>query len=243
MAATKGTASAILVDEFIFNTSTSSAEAALTVAELTTTNLDSTANENIPGLTEMSITQNGYFTGVDADGTEAELNARLGTTGAVVAYIPDKDTRGASVYVIPDAHGKEMNISAPDADIITMNGAWGASSAGRRGALLDYEKTISATGESGEINIGSAGSNGGIFYVHVHSIVGTATSASIKLQSATTSGGSFSDEMTVTFSGVGAFSATNVGTTNKFLKYNCTSLGGATSFVVTIYSVVTGVTG
>ena len=71
----------------------------------------------------------------------------------------------------------------------------------------------------------------------------TATSASIKLQSATTSGGSFSDEMTVTFSGVGAFLAANVGTTNKFLKYNCTSLGGATSFVVTIYSIVTGVTG
>lgn len=243
MAATKGTASAIVVDEFIFNTATSSAEAALSAAELTTTNLDSAAHEYIPGLLEMSITQNGYFTGVDADGVEAELNARLGATGAVVAYIPDKATRGSPVYVIPDAHGKEMSISAPAADVITMNGAWGASSAGRRGALLDYEKTISATGESGEINIGSAGSNGGILYVHVHSISGTATSASIKLQSATTSGGSFSDEMTVTFSDVGAFLATNVGTTNKFLKYNCTSLGGATSFVVTIYSIVTGVTG
>jgi hypothetical protein len=48
---------------------------------------------------------------------------------------------------------------------------------------------------------------------------------------------------TFTFSAVGGTALTWSGATGRYIRLNCTSLGGATSFVVTGAAGVTGVTG
>jgi hypothetical protein len=79
-------------------------------------------------------------------------------------------------------------------------------------------------------------------YVWVQSITGTATNASIKVQSATTEGGTYADEATVTFSAVGDASAAMTGAISQWLRVNVASMGGATSITLAVVACVDGVT-
>ena len=245
MAPVKGNGSTIIVDEFIFGGDTSSVEVQFSTSEHDVTDLHSTAMEYIPGLPSMRIVQNGYWAGPDADGMADELHDRLGVTGAQVAYLPIRGTTNTPVYVIPDAFNASLPIDGPTDGVITMNGEWAATAAGKRAKLITYNTTISATGDGTSIDLGSAGSSGGTFYLHVHSIdgdaSGTSTNSAIKVQSSSDDA-TFADEGTVTFSATGGFSAAMSGTVNRYIRISTSSMGGATSLVVTAYVVVTGVT-
>lgn len=243
--ATKGTNQAVLVDEFIFNGDTSAVTTSISVAELDKTNIASTAMEYIPGLSEWRIAQNGYWSGPDADGMADELHDRLGTSGAVVSHIPDRTSTGTPTYTIPNAFNATLPIEAPADGIITMNGEWAASEGGHRGELVTYNTTISGTGNGTSIDLGSAGSAGGYFYLHVHTIdgddSGTSTNSAIKLQSSSDNI-SFADEATITFSATGGNTATLSGTVNRYIRISTTSMGGASSITATAIAVVSGVT-
>jgi len=245
MAPMKGTSASVIVDEFIWGGSTSSAEVQFTINEHDVTNLDSTGMEYIPGLTTMRVVQNGYWVGPDTDGVADELHDRLGVSGAQVAFVPIKATTNTPVYVIPSAFNASLPIDASADAVITMNGEWAATNAGQRGKLISYNTTISGTGNGTSIDLGSAGSAGGYFYLHVHSIdgdaSGTSTSSAIKVQSSSDDS-TFADEGTVTFSATGGHSATMSGTVNRYLRISTSDMGGATSIVVTAYVVVTNVT-
>jgi len=237
----QGTDAVILVDEYNFSAYTSQLQVDLTVGEAEGTTLASTAQEWEPLLPTMKITQNGYFQGVAADGFERELFDRMGTTGVVVSAIFGVSGSKAPAYVIPDAFNAQMDFQMPAAGLMTLNGIWGNTNHPKRGVVV-YRGTLSATGATTAVNLGAAGSNGGLFVVHVTAVSGSASGADIALESATTQAGTYAAEGTVTFSAVGGYTAALTGTVNRWLRINATDLGGATSFTVTAIAIVDGVT-
>ena len=245
MAATKGNVQAVVIDEFIFNSTVSEVGFSIAVDELECTNLASTAKEYIPNVDDPTVTVNGYLTGGAADGYEAEMNARKGVSGTNVLYIPLRTTTGSPVRVIPDASLMGLDYASPINGLMTLNGTIRPTDAHYRGMLVTYNTTISGTGNGTSIDLGSAGSAGGYGYLHVHTIdggkSGTATSASFKIQSSADDS-SFADEGTFTVSATGAFSATMSGTVNRYIRLNTADMGGATSFTVTLIACVSGVT-
>lgn len=237
----KGTELGILIDEFNFDGDTSQIDVALTVAEADATNLASTALEYVPLLGTGKITQNGYWYGKAAGTYAKELKDRLGTTGTTATVLIGKSTENCRTITALDSFNADMKISAPTANLLALNGVWAVTS-GLMGGLRVKKGSITATGDGTAYDIGSAGSNGGYLVIHVTSITGTATNASIKLQSSTTEGGTYADEGTVTFSAVGVHTATLTGTVNRWLRASTTSLGGATAFNVHVIAIVNGVT-
>jgi len=135
-----------------------------------------------------------------------------------------------------------MNISGSVGGVIEFKGGWPAGSGLKRGLRL-YSGTISATGGVTHIDLGAAGSAGGWVWLFVTGITGTATGADITVQSDTSSGfGTAATEGTFTFSDVGGYQVTMTGTVNRYVRLNCTDLGGATSITVGAVIAVPGVT-
>jgi len=242
MAPTKGTNASLFVDEFKFDSATAKLTVDINVGEGSAMSLASTGEEYAALLGTMRIMQDGYVQGFNADEFEAELYDRLGVTGVVVSALFGTQNTACPAYIIPDAFDTKMEFAAPIKDVMTLNGEWAASDDCYRGIRIVDQVTISATGAEDAIDLETAGSNGGLFVVHVTAITGSATDAMVKLQSASTEGGSYSDEATVTFSDVGGFTAVVSDAVDRWVRLNCTSLGGATSFVVTAIACVDGVT-
>lgn len=240
MTAIKGTLAKILVDEFDFSGDTSGIDVQMTMGEQDTTTLGATAMTSAAILPSMTINQNGYVAGVGAGELEKELWDRLGVAGVYVAALFGTDVAACPAYVKDNTFGANMQIQAPAAGLMTLNGSWAVGQGGSRGLRI-YTGTLSSTGNQTAYDFGSAGSAGGEAYLFVHTITGTATSASVKVQSSATEGGTYADEATLTFSAVGGYAAAMSGTVNRWLRLNCASLGGATSFLVTVVACVDGV--
>ena len=245
MAATKGNVQAVLVDEFIFNSSVSEPQFAVAVDEVECTTIASTGKEYAPLMPDWSLELNGYMTGVAADEYEAEMKARLGVDGVTVAYIPVRTSTNTPAYVMPAAFGNNMSFAAPTSGLITLNGGFRPSSDAYRGKLITYNTTVSGTGNGTSIDLGSAGSAGGYFFLHVHQIdddtSGTSTDSVIKMQSSSDDS-TFADEATITFSATGGYSAAMSGTVNRYIRISTTDLGGATTLEVTAIVYVANVT-
>lgn len=240
--ATKGAQSSILVDEFDFSGVTSGWDLEITVGEGDATVINSTGMDYDPLLPQMTLRQNGYITTVGAAATlEKELYDRLGTGTTIVAAELDRDVTGSPVYVLPNAASSNMTFSAPAANLMTLTGTWGFTDAGNRG-LRVARATITATGNQTAVDFGAGGSAGGVGYLFVQSITGSASNASFKLQSSTTSGGTYGDLGTFTVSAVGAYRITFSGTVNRWIRLNTTAMGGATGFVVVAVACVNGIT-
>lgn len=241
----KGTEQTIIVDEFIWGGDTSSVELNISVAELDTTDLHSTAMEYIAGLAEWRLTQNGYFDGTGTDGFEKELRARFATSGAQVTYLPIRGTTNTPAYVIPDAFNANLPISAEATGLITMNGEWVSTNAGHHGKLVEYNQRYTGAASGTSIDLGSAGSAGGWAYLHVHEIddsdSGTSTNTEVILQSSADDV-TFAGEATFTFSATGGYAVAMSGTINRYIRVRANGMGGATSIEVTAVAVVDGVT-
>lgn len=239
--ATKGTYTRILVDEYDFSGFNNSVEVAVSSEQFDVTAFQDTGNVFLTGVAGGTITQQGYFGGGDADGFEAEMYARLGsTTGVTAAVLFGTQTTGCPAYVLPGTSGREMSISSPVNGIITLNGSWGEGTGIKRGYRV-YSGTLSATGGQTSVDLGAAGSAGGFAYVFVQAITGTATGATIDIESSSDDS-TFASEGTATFSAVGAQTVTMSGTVNRYIRINATSLGGATNFTVVAVVCVAGVT-
>jgi hypothetical protein len=237
MTAVKGTLSQLLVDEFDFSGDTAAITVTINMAEEDSTTLGATASVYEPILPSMKIEHNGYIGG-DND-IEQELYDLLGGSSYVAALF-GTDAVGCPAYV-HSTFGAQMQLQFPAKGLITLNGAWAMGSGGYRGYRI-YSGTISGTGLSAAIDLGSAGSAGGDGFLFIQTITGSASSATIKIQSASTEGGSYADEGTFTFSAVGVQVLAMTGTVNRWLKLSTTSMGGATSFAVTAIGCVDGVT-
>lgn len=247
--ATKGRWSRLWLDDMDMSTRTASAEVSMSIGTEEVTAFQATAKEFITTDPESSIKLTGYVSSLAADtgGWEQELNDRFAAlnTAQVGLMLSDSASgdAGMPVYVLPLTSADQMKITAPATGVLGIDGNFMAGDTGlKRGVCLWYG-AISATGNKTAYDIGAAGSTGGAIYVWVFSITGTATNASIKVQSATTEGGSYADEGTVTFSAVGkATSAAMTGTVNRWLRVNVAGMGGATGFSIAVVATVNGVT-
>ena len=247
--ATKGRWSRLWVDDFDMSTRTASAEVSISIGTEEVTAFQATAKEFITTDPESSIKITGYVSSLAADtgGWEQELNDRFAAlnTAQVGLMLSDSASgdAGMPVYVLPLTSADQMKITAPATGVLGIDGNFMAGDTGLKRGICLWYGAITGTGNKTAYDIGAAGSTGGAIYVWVFSITGTATNASIKVQSSTTEGGTYADEGTVTFSATGkATSAAMTGTVNRWLRVNVASLGGATGFSIAVVATVNGVT-
>ena len=231
------------------STRTASAEVSMSIGTEEVTAFQATAKEFITTDPESSIKLTGYVSSLAADtgGWEQELYDRFAAlnTAQVGLMLSDSASgdAGMPVYVLPLTSADQMKITAPATGVLGIDGNFMAGDTGLKRGICLWYGAITGTGNKTAYDIGAAGSTGGAIYVWVFSITGTATNASIKVQSSTTEGGTYADEGTVTFSATGkATSAAMTGTVNRWLRVNVASLGGATGFSIAVVATVNGVT-
>jgi len=193
------------------------------------------------------IEHNGYYTGPTAGKLEAELYTYLGsTTGVHVGVIYDTNATVPFGYVQDMAYNQRLAINAQTSQLITVAGNWPTLKGTGARLIRGYQVfggVISATGAATGIDFGAAGSAGGKAYIFVTNITGTASGASIKVQSDTASNHATSaDEGTATFSAVGCQEVDLSGTVNRYVRLNTVGLGGATNFTVYAIVCLSGVT-
>lgn len=243
MAGIKGINTRVLIGGYLLSSQTNSATVQASNNSIETTPFEATGKQYVVLPPDGNIDVNGYLHFDTSNGAtfEKRLHTSLTTADTVGIIYYNTAVAGSPGYVMPGAYTDNMQIQAPTAGVVTVNGSYTSTTGLRRGVCI-YSGTISATGTTTPVDIGAAGSAGGYAYLFVTTETGSGTNAVIDIESATTSGGTYSSEGTFTFSAVSANAVTMSGTVNRYLRLNCTSLGGATSWVVTCIACVSGVT-
>ena len=239
----RATQTRILVNEFDLSGTTNSVMVNMDANAIEYGVLQQTAMQRLPTFNATTIEHNGYWNGKGAGLLEDEFYTNLGGSGVDVAAIFGTDQTIPIAYVQDGTWNQQMVFEAQTNSLISVNGSWaGGADKTYRGYQV-YRGTISATGGTTGIDFGSAGSAGGKAYLFVTTITGTATNATIDVESDTDSGyGSVASEGTFTFSAVGVQELALSGTVNRYVRLNCTDLGSATSFAVVAIVALSGVT-
>lgn len=243
MAGIKGINTRVLVGGYLLSSQTNSATVQSTSNTVETTPFEAAAKEYITLAPDGNIDIGGYLTFDTANGAtfEKRLHTSLSTADTVGIIYYNTALAGSPGYVLPDSYTDDLQIQSPVAGVITVSGSYTSTVGLRRGVCI-YSGTISATGTTMAVDIGAAGVAGGYAYLFVTTETGTGTNADIDIESATSAGGTYSSEGTFTFSAIGTTAVAMSGTVNRYLRLNCTDLGGATSWVVTCIACVSGVT-
>jgi len=190
-----------------------------------------------------SIKQSGYYDNSGAGYMEQEIAESIANAELLyIAALLGTDTPACAAYVAPATNTENMANSAPVANLITFKGSWGSGTGVKRGLRL-YTGTLSATGGQTYIDITTPGAAGGQGYLFVTTITGSATNATCTVQSDDNTGFASPTTLgTFTFSATGAYAVALGTTVDRYVRLNCTSKGGATSFAVTAIVAVNGVT-
>ena len=237
-------ATRILLDQYDVSADNRQVSVELMAEALDVSAFQTAARLLSPGAPSGKIATSGYWSGVAVTGLDTLLYARLGAaTNGIVSVLFDTRATGNPAYVQRSTWNGSAKIAAPIKDVITLDAEWQAFT--NRGLSIVHG-VISATGGMlvNGIDFGAAGSDGGWAVAHIRAITGTATGAAFTLQSSAAAAmTSPTNHGTFTFSDVGALAITWSGATGRYLRPTVTTLGGATSFAVTIIAGVTGVTG
>lgn len=199
----------------------------------------------IPNLVSPAIEHRGYYNGPDAGDIEAELHSRLGSANDVYVGLVFGTHLAAPVgYVLPQSFNQQLRIDTPIENLIAVNGNWpGGTSRIYRGLQAALGTAEDATGAVGGVDFGAGGVAGGIAFLFVQGITGTATDATIVVQSDSASDYSgVASEGTFTFSAVGAYQLALSGTVGRYVRANITSLGGADDITFLLIVALAGVT-
>lgn len=245
MAAIHGRYTKLWVDEFDLSSQNNSLDMSIAVDALDGTAFQDTGAVTYAGIPTGKIAQKGYFTGKANGMNEDVLYDRLGVATATVAALFGTATTGCPAYVSRTTGAEKMMIATTPNALMMIDGDW-VNGGGIIRGLRVWEGTFSATGAQtspGYIDVGAVGSAGGAAYLFVQTITGSATNATITVESDdNTSFTSAATEGTFTFSAVGVQTMALSGTVDRYIRLNCTSKGGATSFVVGAIVCVSGVT-
>lgn len=239
----KGTQTRLLVNQWDFSGVSNALKVELKLNREECTVFQATAKEYVAIDNDGTISQQGYFVDSGADTFEEEIaESILNASSLTVAALVGTSTAACPAYVARDATTNAMKVGGKTDGLLTLSGDWISGGNIFRG-LRAFSGTISATGTQTYIDLGAAGSAGGYGWLFVQTITGTATSATITVQSDdNTSFTTPATEGTFTFSAVGAYEIALTGTVDRYVRLNCTSTGGATSFVVVGVVAVSGVT-
>ncbi|MFZ1755035.1 MAG: hypothetical protein WBO46_14960 [Caldilineaceae bacterium] len=234
----------LLIDEFNFSGDSNSLSLTTAVAALEDTGFQATGTTFVPGLPSGSLSHGGYYSGKGAGYVEQELKARLGTASTVYVAALFGTNGVARAYVLDTTWGSNLSMEMPIDGLITLSGEWPGVGKLRRG-LVVFDGTISATGGQTSVDFGAAGSVGGEAYLFVQAITGTATDATIDVESDADDNfaAGATVEGTFTFSLASVQKVTMSGAVLRYIRINATDMGGATDFRVVAVVCVDGVTG
>ena len=226
-----------------FSGVSNSLDVSLSGEKIENTRFQDTAKTYTTGDASGTIAQNGYFDDTSTGSFEQEIAESIvnGETLYVGAIFGTNQAVPVA-YIAPATNTESMAINSPVSGLITANGSWFDGTGVKRG-LQVYRGTISATGTTSYIDTGAVGSAGGVAWIWVTAVTGTATNATILIQSDDNTGFSTpATEATFTFSGKKANEQTLSGTIDRYLRLSTTSMGGATNFTVCVVAAVSGVT-
>jgi hypothetical protein len=232
----------IWVNEFDFSGQSNSLEVDISTDKQDVSTFQATSKEYLTLDPDGKISQKGFFNDAAAGYAEQEVaESILNAEALFVAALFGTQTAACPAYVAPNTNTESMQITAAIGGVIEFNGAWPAGAGIKRGLRL-FSGQISAVGAQAGVDLGSAGSNGGYVWLFVQGI-GGAGSITVTVQSDTTVGFSApATEATFNFSAPGGYQAVMVGAVGRYVRLNCTALGGATSVTVGAIVAVNGVT-
>jgi hypothetical protein len=239
----RATYTRLLVDEFDFSGESNALDLSISANMEDCTVFQETAQVYTTTSIDTSLSQKGYFLNSAAGTFEEEIaEGILAGDLHTVAALFGTDTSACAAYVLRSAATNEFTMESKTDAMLTLSGGWSPGEGVFRGLRM-FTGSISATGTQTYIDLGAAGSAGGYAWLFVQSITGTATSATITVQSDDNTGfATPATEGTFTFSAVGAQEMALSGAVDRYVQLNCTSKGGATSFVVVAVIAVYGVT-
>lgn len=234
----------ILIDEFDFSGQTNGVVLSLDTSVIEYMVLQNAGVLKLPNLVSPAIEHRGYYNGPDAGDIEYELHARLAAANDVYVAVV-LGTAGAApvAYVLPSTFNQQLRLDAPIENLLSVNGNWpGGTERIYRGLQVALGETEDATGAVGGVDFGAAGAAGGRAWLFVTGITGTATDATIDIESDSDSGyGTAASEGTATFSDVGVYPVTLSGTVNRYVRANITDLGGADDVSFILIAALSGV--
>ncbi len=232
----------ILVDQFDFSGKTKGITLGLSKEAIEAPTLQAADRVLVPDQGGMGVLDlNGYFGGVGAGELEQELQARLDSEAdCIVSALFDTRAAGNPAYVQPTTWQKQLTLDGAD-KLLTVKGAWEDFT--QRGlCMADFYFTGASDGAV--IDMGATGAAGGWAVIHVTVIAGTATNATFTVRSAAAVGfGTPTTHGTFTVSAVGAQRLTFAGAVGRYMRFACSSIGGATGIDVKAIFGVSGVTG
>lgn len=233
----------ILVDQWAFASQSNLAELAMGNEAIEVTVVGHPGHQYTTIRGDGSLHHRGFFSGAGAGYLQEEMYSRLGADQTVhAALLLGTGDVGCPAYVLPNNQNRQLAIAAPAKSVITVEGTWSQGNGMKRGRRV-FSGALSAPGAQAGVNFGRAGDDGGFAYLFVQGIVGSASGATLTIESHTD--GTFSGaaiEGTFTFSAVGAYEIELSGIVNRHIRANLTSLGGATAISCYVIVCVRGVT-
>jgi hypothetical protein len=238
-----GNMTGVLIDEFDFTGSYMGADIEITVPEIPVTPFGVTGLVTDPGPSSGKISLRGYYTGSAAGDVYKEMTDRLGTAGVGTCMAVLSDTTDANCVAdcSSNAWGQTLKLSMPTKETLTFEAATAGTESIKSGFRI-LNATVTTTGNQAAVDFGAAGSLGGAVFIFVQTVGGSVSNASIKVQSATTEGGTYADEATVDVDAIGGYYAAMSGAVNRWLRVNVASMGGASSLKIVAIACVKGVT-
>lgn len=210
-----GSSALIYIDEFELTQQSSGAELNVELNELSYNIMGQAAAQKEVTTPQFSIPHHGYYTGRGASGDmgyfEDTIQKRLGTTTPVTVTL----LVGSVAYTLIGTWGSQMTIDAPVDGLITIDGMWASPDSVVRGAAVPSKSFTS--GENGPfMDLGAASiANGVVFHVSGFTGVGVVTA---KIQTASASGGTYTDWLTTTFDAPGAKLVTGALNPNRYAR-------------------------
>lgn len=238
-----GNMTGILIDEFDFTGSYMGADIEITVGEIPVTPFGVTGLVTDPGPSSGKISLRGYYTGSAAGDVYKEMTDRLGTggEGTCMAVLSDTTDANCVADCSSNAWGQTLKLSMPTKETLTFEAGTAGTESIKSGFRI-LNATVTTTGNQAAVDFGAAGSLGGAVFIFVQAVGGSVSNASIKVQSATTEGGTYADEATIDVDAIGGYYAVMTGAVNRWLRVNIASMGGATSLKIVAIACVKGVT-
>ena len=246
----KGRWARLWIDTSEFSTRVMSATLNTQMTEEDVTAWQDTAKRSIVTGSDSSLELNGYLEalGDSAGGLDRAFWRRFGVdtlstvpvrVGVMFAEAATGEA-GMPAYVFPQTYTDQITIASPATGIHTIDGRFVGGAGGLQRGLVLWRGEVTATGAKTGVDFATAGSTGGNVYVWVSAITGTATNATVVIESSVP--GEYVTEATITFSGTSAQAAAMTGAIGSLIRANITSMGGATAFTLAVVACVNGVT-
>lgn len=237
----RGVDTKVFINEIPLYGKTTSMNLQSTVGVIGYNVLKNNGNLKIPSIPMFTFNVNGIWTNFDSESFEKLHQDNLQLETAKVIWL---------IESIPPVGGcldgsfpTNYQVDTPLDNLIAIQGTWVNTETICAGIILANELLINSTGAKTGVDFGALTSTGGKAFLIVSEITGTATNAQISLQSDDNdSYSSAATEGTFTFSAVGVYEFDLSGTVDRYIRPNVVTLGGATSFVVTILVGLNGVT-